>query len=248
MSEMMRKAIAEFIGTFWLVFAGCGSAAFFTVALARGGGDAREMGAIVGMLGIALAFGLTVVTMAYAIGHISGAHLNPAVSVGMAMAGRLPMNQLGWYVGAQFAGGVVAMLLIALIATQTAGKIEFKQVGLAVANGYGDHSMGGYKLLAALLAELIFTFIFMLVILGATARKATPAMAGLAIGLCLALIHICCIPITGTSVNPARSFGPALVGMGWAIKQVWLFLLVPTAGAVAAAFVHKLVLADGDDD
>jgi len=236
-----RKAIAEFIGTFWLVFAGCGSAAFFGAALG-GKGEVAQFGAIIYILPIALAFGLTVVTMAYAIGHISGCHLNPAVSIGLAMAGKLPMNELGIYVAAQAVGGIVGALLVALIASQAGGKVDFTHAALSVSNGYGAHSLGGYKLIAALLAEFLFTMVFLLVILGATARAATPAMAGLAIGLCLALIHICCIPITGTSVNPARSIGPALLGRGWALEQVWVFLLAPIAGAVAAAFIHRLAL------
>jgi aquaporin Z len=260
MSTIMRKAVAEFIGTFWLVFMGCGSVAFFWLSI---GGDNDVMA--IRQLAVALAFGLTVVTMAYAIGHISGAHLNPAVSVGAAMAGRLPMNELPWYVGAQIAGGIVAAFLVALIGSlfdtgmskeDLAALSErakdapvgptLKMVAAKVSNGWTTKG-AGFGMVPALLGEFIMTFVFMLVILGATAKKASPVMAGLAIGLCLTLIHIVLIPITGTSVNPARSLGPALFGGSEAIKQVWLFLLVPTAGAALAGLVHKNVLAPAGD-
>jgi aquaporin Z len=255
MSTTIRKGIAEFIGTFWLVFMGCGSVAFFA---ATTGADKDVM--FLRQLAVAIAFGLTVVTMAYAIGHISGAHLNPAVSVGAAVAGRLPMNELPIYVGAQVLGGIAAAFLVALIGSMyhlgipkeeladmpeklkgVAGP-SLKMVAAGVSNGW--NAKQGFGLVPALLGELIMTFMFMLVILGATAKKATPAMAGLVIGLCLTLIHIVLIPITGTSVNPARSLGPALFGGAEPLKHVWLFLVVPTAGAALAGLVHKAVLTE----
>jgi aquaporin Z len=247
MSTIMRKGIAEFIGTFWLVFMGCGSVAFFSAPLFGAKGDETAMIGLMHLLPIALAFGLTVVTMAYAIGHISGAHLNPAVSVGAAMAGRLPMNELPIYVGAQVLGGIVGAFLVALIASMVdapkgAPDLGIKDAAAMVSNMYG--AKGGFGIVPALLGEFIMTFVFMLVILGATSKKASPAMAGLVIGLCLTLIHIVLIPVTGTSVNPARSLGPALFGGGEAIKHVWLFLLVPTAGAAVAGIVHKSVLTE----
>jgi aquaporin Z len=219
-----RKAIAEAIGTFWLVFGGVGSALF--------------AGDVIGVLGVSLCFGLTVVTMAYSIGHISGAHLNPAVSVGLFVSGRLSKKDLPIYLGAQFVGGIAAALLMLIIAKGKSKGFEmeaFRQVS----NGFGDHSPGRYSLLAVLVTEVVATFMFMFVILGATAKKATANFAGLAIGLCLALVHAITIPISNTSVNPARSLASAAFGGGWAIEQVWLFLLAPCAGAALAGLAFK---------
>jgi aquaporin Z len=247
MTPTIRKGIAEFIGTFWLVFMGCGSVAFFSAPMFGAKGDEAAMVGMLHLLPIAIAFGLTVVTMAYAIGHISGAHLNPAVSVGAVMAGRMPAKDLPIYVGAQILGGIVGAFLVALIASlidapKGAPDLGIKDAAAMVSNGFGG--TGKYGVVPALLGELIMTFVFMLVILGATAKKASPVMAGLAIGLCLTLIHIVLIPITGTSVNPARSLGPALFGGAEPLKDVWLFLLVPTAGAALAGLVHKSVLTE----
>ena len=220
---MNRKLIAEGIGTFWLVFCGVGSALL--------------AGKAVGVLGVSIAFGLSVVTMAYAIGHISGAHLNPAVSVGCYVAGRLPAKDLGGYIAAQVIGGCLAAATLALIANGQQGfdLHDFR----AVSNGFGDHSPGGYSMLAVLAIEFVMTFIFLLVILGATSKASSPGMAGLAIGLCLALIHIVSIPVSNTSVNPARSIAAAAFGSGWALEQLWLFVVAPILGAAAANFVHK---------
>ena len=220
---MSRKFAAEVIGTFWLVFCGVGSALL--------------AGKHVGVLGVSIAFGLSVVTMAYAIGHISGAHLNPAVSIGCAVAGRLPMKELGSYIAAQLIGGVIASIVLVLIAR---GEHGFAYAHFQdVSNGYGDHSPGGYGLVSVLVMETVMTFIFLIVILGATSKASSPGMAGLAIGLCLALIHIVSIPVSNTSVNPARSLASAFVGRGWAIEQLWLFVLAPIVGAALAGFVYK---------
>ena len=225
--EGLRKGLAELIGTFWLVFAGCGSVML----------QARLDGAM-GLLAVALAFGLSVVTMAYAIGHISGCHLNPAVTTGLFLAGRFKGKDLPLYVGAQVLGGVVAMLVLLIVADPH----SWSEAARAVSNGYGEHSPGRYPLLSGLVAEVVLTFIFLVVILGSTSSKAPPGFAGLAIGLCLAMIHIVGIPVTGVSVNPARSLGPALFGGGWALGQLWLFLLAPVAGAALAGFVSRHVL------
>jgi aquaporin Z len=220
---MTRKLVAEGIGTFWLVFCGVGSALL--------------AGKAVGVLGVSIAFGLSVVTMAYAIGHISGAHLNPAVSIGCYFAGRLPGKELGPYIAAQVIGGCVAAATLALIANGSKG-FELSDFR-AVSNGFGEHSPSGYNLLSVLVIEAVMTFVFLLVILGATTKAASPAMAGLAIGLCLALIHIVSIPVSNTSVNPARSIAAAVFGTGWALEQLWLFIVAPILGAAAAGIVHK---------
>ena len=220
---MNRKLVAEGIGTFWLVFCGVGSALL--------------AGKVVGVLGVSIAFGLSVVTMAYAIGHISGAHLNPAVSIGCFVAGRLPAKELGGYIAAQVIGGCLAAGTLALIANGHKG-FEFSDFR-AVSNGFGEHSPSNYNLLAVLVIEAVMTFIFVLVILGATSKASSPGMAGLAIGLCLALIHIVSIPVSNTSVNPARSIASAALGSGWALEQLWLFIVAPILGAAAAGFVHK---------
>ncbi len=228
-----RKATAEFIGTFWLVLGGCGTAVL--------------AGGHVGFLGVAVAFGLTVVTMAYAIGHISGCHLNPAVSVGLVVGGRMPARDLPAYVGAQVLGAIAAAAVLSFIASGAAGTTweQVKAAGFA-ANGYDDHSPGKYSLIAALVTEIVLTFFFLFVILGVTSKKANPAFAGLAIGLALTLIHLISIPITNTSVNPARSTGPALFVGGWALSQLWLFWLAPIVGAALAGGVWKALSPDSD--
>ena len=221
-----RKATAEFIGTFWLVLGGCG-----TAVLAGGN---------VHWLGVSLAFGLTVVTMAYAIGHISGCHLNPAVSVGLVAGGRMPPRELPAYVVAQVLGGIAAATVLSVIAPGAA-EMTWEQVKAAgfAANGYGEHSPGKYGLGAALTTEVLLTFFFLFVILGVTSRQAPAGFAGLAIGLALVLIHLISIPVTNTSVNPARSTGPALFVGGWAVAQLWLFWVAPLVGAVIAGVVWR---------
>ncbi|WP_316823304.1 aquaporin Z [Pedobacter gandavensis] len=224
----MKKLAAEFIGTFWLVLGGCGSAVL----------ACNFPGAGIGFLGVALAFGLTVVTMAYAVGHISGAHFNPAVSVGLWMAGRLDGKDLIPYIVSQVLGGILAAAVLYGIATGNGSDI-----GSFATNGYGDHSPGKYSMTAALLCEVVMTFIFLLVILGATDDRAPKGFAGLAIGLSLTLIHLISIPVTNTSVNPARSTSQALFVGGEAIGQLWLFWVAPIAGALLAGLVYKAVFA-----
>lgn len=221
----MKKLIAEFIGTLWLVLGGCGSA-----VLAAG---YPELG--IGFAGVALAFGLTVVTMAYAIGHISGCHLNPAVSIGLWVGGRFNGKDLMPYIVAQVLGGLAGAWVLYLIAS---GKPGFEMGGFA-ANGYGEHSPGGYGLQAALVTEVVMTFMFLMIILGATHGKAPVGFAGLAIGLGLTLIHLISIPVTNTSVNPARSTSQALFVGDWAMVQLWLFWVAPVLGAVLAGLVYK---------
>ncbi|MYZ48357.1 aquaporin Z [Propylenella binzhouense] len=222
-----RAYVAEGIGTFWLTFGGCGSA-----VLAAG---FPEVG--IGLVGVSLAFGLTVVTMAYAIGHVSGCHLNPAVTVGLAAAGRFPAGQILPYVVAQVAGAIVAAGLLAYIAGGAPG-FDLSVNGLA-ANGYGEHSPGKYGLPNALVAELVLTAMFLFVIMGATHGKAPTGFAPLAIGLALTLIHLIGIPVTNVSVNPARSTGPALFVGGWALAQLWLFWLAPIAGGILGALAYR---------
>ncbi len=223
----MKKVIAEFIGTFWLVLGGCGSA---VLAAAY-----PELG--IGFVGVSIAFGLTVVTMAYAIGHISGCHLNPAVSIGLWMGGRFDKKELLPYMAAQVLGGIAGAGILYIIAS---GKAGFEIGGFA-SNGYGEHSPGGYSLTAALVTETIMTFMFLIIILGATHSKAAKGFAGLAIGLGLTLIHLISIPVTNTSVNPARSISQALFAQGWAIEQLWLFIVAPMVGAILAGFVYKMI-------
>ena len=223
----MKKLVAEFIGTLWLVLGGCGSA---VLAAAY-----PELG--IGFVGVAIAFGLTVVTMAYAIGHISGCHLNPAVSIGLWIGGRFDKKELLPYIAAQVLGGIAGAGILYIIAT---GKAGFEIGGFA-ANGYGEHSPGGYSLLAALVTEIVMTFMFLIIILGATHSKAAKGFAGLAIGLGLTLIHLISIPVTNTSVNPARSISQALFAQGWAIVQLWLFIVAPIVGAILAGFVYKMI-------
>ncbi|KQY88290.1 aquaporin Z [Pelomonas sp. Root1444] len=227
----MKKALAaEFIGTFWLVLGGCGSAVLAAAFPQLG----------IGLLGVSLAFGLTVLTMAYAVGPVSGGHFNPAVSVGLWVGGRFPAASLLPYVIAQVAGAVAAGGVLALIAT---GKPGFDLVASGFAsNGYGEHSPGGYSLLAALVAEVVLTALFILIILGTTAKRAATAMAPMAIGLALTLIHLISIPVTNTSVNPARSTGVALFVGGWAIEQLWLFWVAPVVGGALGALLYRVTL------
>ncbi|MDO6471062.1 aquaporin Z [Maribacter sp. 1_MG-2023] len=223
----MKKFIAEFIGTLWLVLGGCGSA-----VLAAG---YPELG--IGFAGVALAFGLTVVTMAYAIGHISGCHLNPAVTIGVWVGGRFDGKDVLPYIVAQVLGGIAGAAILFLIAS---GKSDYVLGGFA-SNGFGEHSPGGYSMTSALIIEVAMTFMFLFVILGSTYTKAPRGFAGLAIGLCLTLIHLISIPVTNTSVNPARSTSQALFAGGWAIDQLWLFWLAPIVGAVLAGIVYKAI-------
>ncbi len=225
----MKKLIAEFIGTMWLVLGGCGSAVLAT------GGFGPDLG--IGFVGVSLAFGLTVVTMAYAIGHISGCHLNPAVSIGLWMGGRFDSKDLLPYIVAQVLGGIAGAGILYMIASGQEG-FDVVTNGFAT-NGYGDHSPGKYSMMAALIAEVVMTFMFLMIILGATHSKAPKYLAGLAIGLGLTLIHLISIPITNTSVNPARSTSQALFHGDWAIDQLWLFWVAPIVGALLAGAVYK---------
>jgi aquaporin Z len=231
--SLAKKCSAEFIGTFWLVFGGCGAAIF----------DAAFPNLGIGFLGIAFAFGLTVLTMVYAIGHISGCHLNPAVSVGLAAAHRLPTREVPFYVIAQLSGAVAASAVLFLIAS---GKAGFDVSAGFATNGYGEHSPGGYNLVACLAAEVVLTFMFLIIILGATDRRAPQGFAGIAIGLGLTLINLIGIPVTNASVNPARSTGPALFVGGWAIEQLWLFWVAPIMGAILAALAYSALTHEGE--
>ncbi len=228
---LRKRAIAEFMGTFWLVFGGCGSAVL----------AAAFPGLGIGFVGVALAFGLTVLTMAYAIGHISGCHLNPAVSVGLAVGKRFPTSDLPAYIVAQVLGAIVAGGVLFTIA---AGRAGFDLAGGFASNGYAAHSPGGYSLIACLVAEVVFTFMFLMIILGATDRRAPQGFAPIAIGLGLTLIHLIGIPVTNLSVNPARSTGPAVFVGGWAIQQLWLFWLAPLIGAALAGFAYPAIFGE----
>ncbi|MEP5568566.1 MAG: aquaporin Z [Halioglobus sp.] len=223
--SMSKKLGAEFIGTFWLVLGGCGSA-----VLAAAFPDVG-----IGLLGVSLAFGLTVLTMAFAIGHISGCHLNPAVSVGLMVGGRFPASELGPYVIAQVLGGIAGGAVLYVIASGQAG---FETAGFA-SNGFGEHSPGGYTMMAALICEIVMTFMFLIIILGATDTRAPAGLAPIAIGLGLTLIHLISIPVTNTSVNPARSTGVAVIEGGWAISQLWMFWVAPIIGAALAGVAYK---------
>ena len=224
----MKKYGAEFFGTFWLVLGGCGS----TVLAAA----FPQLG--IGFVGVSLAFGLTVLTMAFAIGHISGCHLNPAVSIGLWAGGRFPGKDLLPYIVSQVLGGIAAAGVLYLIAS---GKAGFDLAGGFASNGFGEHSPGGYSMVAALVTEVVMTMMFLLVILGSTDKRAPQGLAPIAIGLCLTLIHLISIPVTNTSVNPARSTGVALFVGDWAVSQLWLFWLAPIAGAVLGALVYRLI-------
>jgi aquaporin Z len=220
----MKKNLAEFIGTFWLVFGGCGSA-LLAAAFPHVG---------IGLVGVSLAFGLTVVTIAYSLGHISGAHLNPAVTIGLWAGGRISSKEVTPYIISQLLGGIAAATALYFIVTGNGSAI-----GNFAANGYGAHSPGNYSLLAAILTEFIMTFMFLLIILGSTDEKAPKGFAGLAIGLALTLIHLVSIPVTNTSVNPARSISQAIFVGDWALSQLWLFIVIPVAGAILAGLVYK---------
>jgi aquaporin Z len=223
---MSKKLAAEFIGTFWLVLGGCGSA-----VLAAAFPDVG-----IGLAGVSLAFGLTVLTMAFAIGHISGCHLNPAVTVGLWAGGRHPTGEVLPYVIAQVIGGFVGALVLYSIAS---GKAGFDLAGGLASNGYGEHSPGGYSLAAGFTTEVVMTLMFLLIILGATDRRAPAGFAPIAIGLGLTLIHLISIPVTNTSVNPARSTGPALIVQDWALSQLWLFWVAPIIGALVAGYLYR---------
>lgn len=227
----MKKYGAEFIGTFWLVLGGCGSA-----VLAAAFPDVG-----IGLLGVSLAFGLTVLTMAFAIGHISGCHLNPAVSFGLWAGGRFPAKELLPYIVAQVLGGIVAGGVLYLIAS---GKAGFDLSAGFASNGYGAHSPGGYSLLAALVTEVVMTMMFLFVIMGSTDELAPKGFAPISIGLCLTLIHLISIPVTNTSVNPARSTGVAVFAGGWAIEQLWLFWIAPIIGGILGAVVYRFINCD----
>ena len=226
---LAKRALAEFFGTFWLVFGGCGSAVLAAAFPQLG----------IGFAGVALAFGLTVLTMAYAIGHISGCHLNPAVSIGLVAGKRFPASELPAYIVAQVAGAIAGSGVLYLIAS---GKPDFALGGFA-SNGYAAHSPGGYSLVACFVAEVVLTAFFLLVILGSTDERAPKGFAPIAIGLCLTLIHLISIPVTNTSVNPARSTGPALFVGGWAIQQLWLFWVAPIVGAILGGLISNLFFA-----
>jgi len=226
-----RKLGAEFLGTFWLVFGGCGSAVL----------AAAFPGLGIGFVGVSLAFGLSVVTMAYAVGHISGGHFNPAVTLGLWAGGRVETSEIGPYWAAQVAGAIVAAAVLYAVASGQAG---FDLAGGFAANGYGEHSPGGYTLMAGLLVEVVLTFFFLLIILGVTDSRAPAGFAPLAIGLALTLIHLVSIPVTNTSVNPARSTGQAVFVGGWALAQLWLFWVAPLVGGVLGGFAHRWLAGD----
>ena len=228
---MGKKFAAEFIGTFWLVFGGCGSAVLAAAF--------PEVG--IGLLGVSLAFGLTVLTMAYAVGHISGCHLNPAVSVGLAVGKRFSFSELPAYVAAQVLGGVAGAGVLYVIAS---GKAGFDLAGGFASNGYGAHSPGMYSMTAALVAEIVLTCMFLIIILGATDRRAPAGFAPIPIGLGLTLIHLIGIPVTNLSVNPARSTGPAVFVGGWALEQLWLFWVAPIIGAAIAGIIYPAIASE----
>ena len=230
-----KRSAAEFLGTFWLVFGGCGSAVLAAAF--------PEVG--IGLLGVSFAFGLTVLTMAYTVGHVSGGHFNPAVTVGLYTAGRIPASDLLPYILSQVAGGIAGAGVLYVIAS---GKASFTLTAGFASNGYAEHSPGGYSLAACLVAEVVLTFMFLMVILGSTDKRAPQGFAPIAIGLALTLIHLISIPVTNTSVNPARSTGPALFVRGWALSQLWLFWVAPIAGAALAGVVHSLFASEQKED
>lgn len=223
-----RALIAETLGTAWLVLGGCGSA-----VLAAG---FPEVG--IGLLGVSFAFGLTVLTMAYAVGPVSGCHLNPAVSVGLVVAGRFPANQLGGYIAAQVVGGLIGAGILYVIAS---GNPAFSAAAGFASNGFGEHSPGGFSMVSGLVTEVVLTAVFLVVIVLATSKKAPAGFAPIAIGLCLTLIHLISIPVTNTSVNPARSTGPAVFQAGWALEQLWLFWVAPIGGAILGGLIGKFL-------
>ena len=232
---LTKRLSAEFIGTLWLVLGGCGSAVLAAAFPALG----------IGFAGVSLAFGLTVLTMAYAIGHISGCHLNPAVTFGLWAGKRFPSSDVVPYIIAQVLGGIAGAGILYVIVSNKAG---FTSIGSFAANGYAEHSPGGYNILAAFVAEVVMTFFFLIVILGSTHGKAPKGFAPIAIGLCLTLIHLITIPVTNTSVNPARSTGPAVFVQGWALGQLWLFWVAPILGALLAGFLYTWLVGDDEPD
>jgi aquaporin Z len=229
--SLSKRAVAEFLGTFWLVFGGCGSAVL----------AAAFPGLGIGFVGVALAFGLTVLTMAYAIGHISGCHLNPAISVGLVVGKRFSASDLPAYLVAQVAGAIAAAGVLYVIAS---GKAGFDLSGGFASNGYGAHSPGGYSLVACLVTEVVLTLFFLLVIMGSTDQRAPAGFAPIAIGLCLTLIHLVGIPVTNLSVNPARSTGPAIFVGGWALSQLWLFWIAPIIGGALGGGIYRAVFGE----
>ena len=233
--SLLKRSAAEFLGTFWLVFGGCGSAVLAAAFPSLG----------IGFAGVALAFGLTVLTMAYAIGHISGCHLNPAVTIGLWTGKRIPASDLLPYMVAQVLGGIAGAGVLYVIAS---GKAGFSVTGGFAANGYGAHSPGGYTLLACLVAETVLTFMFLMIILGSTDKRAPKGLAPLAIGFGLTLIHLISIPVTNTSVNPARSTGPAIFVGGWAISQLWLFWVAPIVGAALAGLAYSFFAGEAEPE
>jgi aquaporin Z len=242
--KLQNKLLAEFFGTFWLVFGGCGSAVLAAKFIAQQGTTPINLG--IGLVGVSLAFGLTVLTMAYAIGHISGCHLNPAVSVGLCVGGRFKAAELVPYIIAQVVGAVAAATVLKIIASGQAG---FTTAGGFAANGYGEeHSPGHYTMMSCFVAEVVLTFFFLIIILGATDKRAPAGFAPIPIGLGLTLIHLIGIPVTNLSVNPARSTGPALFVGGWAIAQLWLFWLAPIIGAAAAGVIYPLMAGKAVDE
>lgn len=239
---LSKRCIAEFMGTFWLVFGGCGSAVLAAVFAASMGDSPINLG--IGFVGVALAFGLTVLTMAYAIGHISGCHLNPAVSIGLVAGGRFPASELIPYAIAQVLGGIAGAGVLYVIAT---GNADFSLAGGFASNGYAEHSPGQYSMVSCLVAEIVLTFMFLMIILGATDKRAPAGFAPIAIGLGLTLIHLIGIPVTNLSVNPARSTGPAVFVQGWAMAQLWLFWLAPIVGAIIAGVLYRTCF-EADED
>jgi len=239
---MKNKLTAEFFGTFWLVFGGCGSAVLAAKFIATEGATPINLG--IGLVGVALAFGLTVLTMAYAIGHISGCHLNPAVSVGLCVGGRFKGSELLPYIAAQVVGAVAGAWVLSIIASGQAG---FTTASGFAANGFGDHSPGKYAMPSCFVAEVVLTFFFLLIILGATDKRAPQGFAPIAIGFGLTLIHLIGIPVTNLSVNPARSTGPALFVGGWALQQLWLFWVAPIIGAILAGIIYPIMAGPADE-
>ena len=229
--SLTQKMSAEFLGTLWLVLGGCGSAVLAAAFPSVG----------IGLLGVSFAFGLSVLTMAYAVGHVSGGHFNPAVTLGLFSGGRIPAKDIAPYIIAQLAGAIAGAGILYLIAS---GKAGFDVTAGLASNGYADHSPGGYTIVAALVAEVVMTFFFLIVILGATDERAPKGFAPIAIGLALTLIHLVSIPVTNTSVNPARSTGPALFVGGWAVKQLWLFWVAPIIGALLAGAVYRVLVSE----
>lgn len=231
---LSKRAAAEFFGTFWLVFGGCGSAVLAAAFPSLG----------IGFVGVSLAFGLTVLTMAYAIGHISGCHLNPAVSIGLTVGKRFPASELAHYIAAQVLGGIAGAGTLLVIAS---GKAGFDVSGGFASNGFDAHSPGGYTMMAGLTAEVVLTFFFLMIILGSTDKRAPSGFAPIAIGLGLTLIHLIGIPVTNLSVNPARSTGPAVFVGGWALEQLWLFWVAPMVGAAIAGVVYPAIASESEE-